>query len=62
MKIDYKKELLKLISEKELNIWLEKNPMPDEWEDRDRYSWAYTEMPIGTYQTWYRKNVLGWDI
>lgn len=58
----YKDKLLKKVSEKELNEWLKKNPMPYEWEDRNKYSWAYTEMPVGSFFTWWRKNVLGWDV
>jgi hypothetical protein len=59
----YKNILLGYISEKELNIWLEKNPVPDIWcRDGGKYSYAYTEMPIGKIFTWWRKNILRWKI
>lgn len=45
-KIDYKKELLKYTTEKKFKEWLKNNPMPDNWIDRDPYSWAYTEMEV----------------
>ena len=57
----YKTILLGYITEKELNIWLEKNPVPKNWKG-GKYSYAYTEMSIGKFFTWWRKNVFGWKI
>jgi hypothetical protein len=59
--MNYKEEILKLVSKKELDEWLKRNPKPSYWQG-DKYSWAYTEMPVGRFFTWYRKKVLGWDI
>jgi len=60
--MDYKKELLKLTTEKEFKQWLKNNPMPKEWHDQDIYSWGYFEMPVGNFRTWWRRKILGWPI
>ncbi len=60
-KIDFKKEVLKKVSEKELNEWIKRNPPPKEWNGT-KYSYAYTEMNVGSFTTWYRKNILGYKI
>lgn len=57
---DYKTEILKRVSEKELNEWLKRNPMPENWQDKNPYSWAYTEMPVGKISGWLRKIFLGY--
>jgi len=59
--MDYKKKLLKNVSGKEVEEWLKKNPKPKKWEG-DKYSYAYTEMPVGSIATWWRKNIYGWNI
>ncbi len=59
--INYKKELLKIVSIEEVNEWLVRNPVPGNWKG-DKYSYAYTEMPIGWFWTWYRRNILGYNI
>ncbi len=58
----YKNEILKFVSEKEVDEWLKRNPMPNYWQDKDKYSWAYTEMPVGMLITWWRKYILCWNI
>jgi hypothetical protein len=59
--MNYKKELLKVASEKEVEEWIIRNPMPKEWQG-DKYSYAYTEMPIGSAFSFIRKNIFGWAI
>jgi len=60
--MNYKQELLKLTTQKEVDHWLKTNPMPKYWEHGDVYSWAYLEMPVGKFNTWWRKKILGWNI
>lgn len=60
--INYEYEMLKKVSVNELEEWLNRNPMPKNWHDRNRYSWAYTEMPSSKFLTWWRKTILGWRI
>ena len=43
--MNYKKQMLKLVTEDQLNKWLDENPKPSNWEG-NKYSWAYTEMPV----------------
>lgn len=43
---NYKQKMLALVTEKQLNSWLKKNPPPPGWPD-GKYAWAYTEMRIG---------------
>lgn len=50
----FKSELLKKVSETELNQWLEKNPCPKYWKG-GLYSWAYLEMPVGSFFSWFRQ-------
>ncbi len=58
---EYKDELLRHISELELNEWLRRNPIPADWID-GKYSFAYTEMPVSKFLSWWRKNFLGYKI
>jgi hypothetical protein len=48
-------------SRKEVDEWLKHNPPPKEFKGGP-YAWASTEMPVGSYFTWYRRRVLGWKI
>lgn len=57
MNKDYKQLTLQKVSESELEEWLKRNHPPKEWQE-DKYAWAYTEMPIGKFATWIRKNIL----
>jgi hypothetical protein len=62
----YKEEILKETSEKELNEWLDHNPIPPEWMKRnyncEKYAYAFTVMRTGVFYTWWRKHILKWDI
>ena len=50
VKKNYKKAMQEAAKKYEFKMadvenWLKKNPKPKKWEG-DRYSWAYTEMPV----------------
>ncbi len=49
------------LSKKEVDVWLKLNPLPVEWQE-GKYAYALTEMPVGKFWTWYRKNIVGWKI
>jgi hypothetical protein len=62
LKSNYKKELLKKVSEAELEEWLRRNPMPFYWTTQDKYEYAYCEMNTGRFFTWWRKYIERYQI
>jgi hypothetical protein len=59
--IDFEKEVFKKISYSELMEWLKRNPMPDNYGE-SIYFYAYYRMRMGWVYTFWRKNILGWEI
>lgn len=55
----YRAEMLKRVSEEELEEWLRRNPPPRKWQ-AGKYGWAFLEMPVGSLYTYLRKNLLGY--
>lgn len=43
---NYRQNLLKVVTKKDLKKWLQENPMPKNWKNKNKYAWAYENMPF----------------